>query len=95
MILLFWPFMLASIVLSFIGIGKKKPFLLVVSCFLIVPLTLYLGATPAFKGWGLLLPFFYLGAAYALRKNVVWLATLLCLPVFGMIGWLGVLVVTQ
>lgn len=95
MVLLFWPFMFAAIIVSFIALSQKKPLLLVVSCFLILPFSLYLAATPLFKGWGLIFPLFYLGAAWSLRKNKMWLAGLLILPIIFVIGWLGFIVINQ
>lgn len=95
MTILFWPFMIASIVFSLIAIAQKKPLFLVVSYVLIIPFSLYLAAMPAFKWWGLFVPLGYLGAALALRKNIIWLTFLLILPVILLIGWLGFLVVTQ
>lgn len=95
MILLFWPFMIASIIFSIIALSKKKPLLLLISCLLIVPLSLYLAATPRFKWWGLIFPLFYLGAAISLRKNKSWLSTLLILPIILLIGWLGYVVINQ
>lgn len=67
--LLFWPFIIASILFSFKALGLKKPIFLVISCLLITPLSLYLAATPRFEWWGLIFPFFYLGAAFSLRKT--------------------------
>lgn len=95
MLILFWPFMLASIVLAFLAIGKKKPLFLVIACFLILPFSLYLAATPLFKGWGLLLPLLYVAAAFALKKNLTWLSIILVLPVIILIGWLAFVVVMQ
>ena len=95
MVILFWPFMLASIVLSFVALSKKKPLFLVISFFLIIPFSLYLAATPLFSWWGLILPFFYLGSALSLRKNMMWLSVLLIVPVIIMVGWLGYVVITQ
>lgn len=94
MVLLFWPFMLASIVFSFIALSKKKPMFLVISCFLIIPYSLYLAVTPLFRWWGGIFPFFYLGAAFLLRKNMKGLSGLLILPVIILIGWLGYIVIT-
>lgn len=95
MAILFWPFMVASIVFSFIAIARKQPSFLVVSFFLIIPFSFYIGAMPLFKWWGFLLPFFFLGASLALRKNVIWLSILLVIPVLLMVGWVGYLVITQ
>ncbi|WP_339250900.1 hypothetical protein NSQ43_13210 [Sporosarcina sp. FSL W8-0480] len=95
MFLLFWPFMLASIVFSLVAFTKKKPLFLVISCLLITPFSLYIAATPLFKWWGLILPFFYLASAISLRKNIMWLSVLLTLPALLVIGWLGLVVITQ
>lgn len=95
MFLLFWPLMLASIVCSLLALGKRKPVLLVIAFLLVIPFSLYLAATPLFKGWGLAVPFFYLGAAFALRKNQVGLSIILTLPVLLLIGWFGYVVITQ
>ncbi len=93
--LLFWPFMIASIVFSFIALGSKKAKFLVISCILITPLSLYLAATPRFEWWGLLFPLFYLGAALSLRKNIRWLSVVLISPNILLIGWIGYFVMNQ
>lgn len=95
MVLLFWPFMIGSIFLAIIGISLRKSSLLVVSFFLIIPFSLYIGATPLFTWWGFFLPLSYLGAALAIRKNKRGLSVLFILPVMLIIGWLGYLVITQ
>ncbi|MCQ6277534.1 hypothetical protein JMM81_21990 [Bacillus sp. V3B] len=56
MALLFWPFMIASIIFSFIALGSKKAKFLVISCILIIPLSLYLAATLLFEWWDLIFP---------------------------------------
>jgi hypothetical protein len=93
--LLFWPFMVASIILSFIALVTKKSKFLVISSILIIPLSLYLAATPRFEWWGLVFPFFYLGAAFSLRKNIRWLPELLISPNIVLIGWIGYSVMNQ
>lgn len=95
MVLLFWPLMLASIFLSLVAVSKKWPLLLVISCLLIIPLSLYLAATPLFRGWGLIFPLFYLGAALSLKKNMTWLSVMLISPIIILIGWLGFVVISQ
>jgi hypothetical protein len=47
--LFFWPFMIASIVFSSIASVSIKAIFLVISFILIIPLTLYLAATPRFE----------------------------------------------
>ena len=88
--LLFWPFMIAALVLSIFSIRLKKPKLLFISAILILPLSLYLAATPRFEVWGLIFPFFYVGAALSLVKKYLGLSILLVLPNFFLICWLGV-----
>ncbi|AXI00968.1 hypothetical protein DV702_15370 [Sporosarcina sp. PTS2304] len=95
MVLLFWPFMIASIIFSVVALSMKKPLFLVISFVLLIPFSLYLAATPLFRWWGIVLPFFYLGSAVALKKNIMWLSVLLIVPVIIMIGWIGYVVVTQ
>lgn len=95
MSLLFWPFMIASLILAILAICIKKPVLLVISSVLIIPLSLYLAATPRFEFWGLVFPLFYVGAAVSLAKSIRWLSILLITPNFILIGWLGFAVMTQ
>ncbi|MEH7383582.1 hypothetical protein V7138_24195 [Bacillus sp. JJ1533] len=95
MAFLFWPFMIASLILSILAIRIKKPILLVISSVLIVPLSLYLAATPRFEIWGLLFPLFYVGAAVSLAKRMNWLSILLIAPNFILIGWMGFAVMNQ
>ncbi|NEU29432.1 hypothetical protein GN156_01340 [bacterium LRH843] len=87
--LLFWSCMIASIIFSFIAICSNKAKYLVLSCILIIPLSLYLAATPRFEWWGLIFLFFYLGAALSVRTNIKWLSLLLVLPNILLIGWIG------
>ncbi|MCC3356023.1 hypothetical protein [Bacillus sp. REN16] len=95
MALLFWPFMIASLILSIIAVRKTKPILLVVSSVLLIPLSLYLAATPRFEVWGLIFPLFYVGAAVSLAKRKTWLSILLIAPNFILIGWIGYSVMNQ
>ncbi|MEH7225285.1 hypothetical protein V7112_15860 [Bacillus sp. JJ1566] len=95
MALLFWPFMIASLILSILAICLKKPLLLVISSVLIVPLSLYLASTPLFEIWGLIFPLFYVGAAMSLAKRIKWLSILLIAPNFILIGWIGFTVMNQ
>lgn len=95
MAFLFWPFMIVSLILSVLSIYKNKPLLLVISAVLLVPLSLYLAATPRFEIWGLIFPLFYVGAAVFLAKKVKWLSILLVSPNFILIGWIGFSVMNQ
>lgn len=95
MAFLFWPFMMVSLILSVLSIYKNKPFLLVIAAVLLVPLSLYLAATPRFEIWGLIFPLFYTGAAVSLAKKIIWLSVLLIVPNFVLIGWIGISVMNQ
>lgn len=85
--ILFWPFIIASILISLIGIYFKKSYFLLISALLIVPLALYLAATPRFSLRGLILPLFYIGSYLALKKNKLWSSLLIVTPVYILIGW--------
>ncbi|MEY8348983.1 hypothetical protein AALF16_11865 [Bacillus cereus] len=91
--LLFWPCMIASIILSLIGIYLKKSSPLFVSAALIVPLSIYL--IDLFSIGSLVLPLLYVCAAQAIHKKKTWLATLFSIPIYALIGWIGYLVLTQ
>ena len=93
--LLFWPCTIASLFLSIIAIRKRTPKLLVVSSILILPMSLYLAATPLFQIWGLIFPLLYLGAATFITKKLMWLAILFVIPNFFLVGWLGFVVLLQ
>ncbi|WP_453993805.1 hypothetical protein [Bacillus nitroreducens] len=95
MAFLFWPFMLTSLLLAILAIRTKKSIFLVISSVLIIPLSLYLAATPRFEIWGLIFPLFYLSAALSIAKKMKWLSILLMAPNFILIGWLGFAVVFQ
>ena len=93
--LLFWFFIIASLIIAILAIYFKKTKPLFISSLLILPLSLYLAATPSFEIWGLLFPLLYLGAAVSLAKRVVWLSILLIIPHILLIGWLLFLVLFQ
>ncbi|ETI70897.1 hypothetical protein BAVI_00820 [Neobacillus vireti LMG 21834] len=93
--LLFWPCTIASLILSIIAIGTRKPKLLVISSILILPMSLYLAATPLFLVWGLIFPVLYLGAGKFIAKKRIWLAILFVIPNFILVGWLGWVVLNQ
>ena len=75
--ILFWTFMIPSLVLSVFAIVWKKPLYLVLSSIIILPLSLYLAATPLFQYLGLLFPFLFIGSAFLLRRSRLRLSILL------------------
>lgn len=94
-IFFFWPLMILSIILSLIGVWMKKSRLLFVAAIFILPMSLYLAATPRFMIWGLIFPCFYIGSAYFVRIGKTRHAILINLPVYLLIGWIGVTVLSQ
>ncbi|MFZ7946174.1 hypothetical protein [Neobacillus sp. 19] len=93
--LLFWPCTIASLIVSIIALNTRKSKLLIGSAILILPMSLYLAATPLFLVWGLIFPFLYLVAAIFVRKKRNGAAVLLVIPNFIIVGWLGFVVLTQ
>ena len=91
----FWPLIIFSLIISIIGVVKRKPFWLIVGAILAVPLSLYLNMFPLFRYIGFLLPLFQLGASKAIQKKIVWLSWLLLLPIVGITCWLAIVVLTQ
>ena len=96
MLILFWPFMILSIFLSLLSLVFKKPYLLIISTILFIPMSLYLAATPLFFIWGLIFPILYLIAAVKMKKKYnTWYVALLISPNYFLIGWLGYTVLNQ
>ncbi len=92
---MFWPFMIASVIFSLIGIYFKKSYFLIISAILIVPSSLYLAATPRFFIWALIFPLLYACTAIKIKKRKVWLSILFVIPTYSFIVWLGLLVTNQ
>lgn len=92
---MFWPFMIASIIFSLIGIYVKKPYFLIISAILIMPSSLYLAVLPRFFIWALIFPLLYICSAIALKKQKTFLPILFSIPVYLLISWLGYIVLNQ
>ncbi|MDN3018309.1 hypothetical protein PH210_19200 [Paenibacillus sp. BSR1-1] len=92
---IFWPFTIISLTLSIIAIALNKRKILYISSILILPMSLYLAATPRFEVWGLIFPLLYVGAGISLKKKTRWLAFLLVVPIFLAFAWLGYIVINQ
>jgi len=90
-----WPFMIASLLLSFAGIAMKRHQFLVAGALFFMPPSLYLSGYLGLRWFALLLPFFILGAAYLVRKGSSKFAWLLLLPPVLLVGWLAFLVMEQ
>ncbi|QCJ41421.1 hypothetical protein FAY30_05650 [Bacillus sp. S3] len=93
--LLFWPCTIASLIVCIIALSTRKSKLLIGSALLILPMSLYLTASPLFLVWGLIFPLLYLVAAIFVTKKRNGAAFLLVIPNFILVGWLGFVVLTQ
>jgi hypothetical protein len=92
---MFWPFMIASIIFSLIGIYIYKTYFLIISAVLIMPSSLYLAVLPRFFIWTLIFPLLCACAAIALKKQKTLLSILFSIPVYLLISWLGYIVLNQ
>jgi hypothetical protein len=78
-----------GLALSIAGIIYKRASWLIIGGTLTLPVTLYIGASPAFWPWGFCLPLFQFGAAWAVHRGSIRLAWLLLLLPFAIVaGWI-------
>jgi hypothetical protein len=89
-----FPGALLSLVVSVIGILKKRYGLVLLGMLLFLPFCLYLDGTPNFNGTTLL-SLFHLPAAYAVRKNANWLAWIFLIPSVVLIAFVLNLSITS
>jgi hypothetical protein len=90
-----WPFIIASLLLSVVGVLlKRQQYLVAGALFFLLP-SLYLSGYPGIRWFALLLPLFIYAAAYFVRKNRPGVAWFLLLPPITMSAWLAYLVVEQ
>ncbi len=87
-----WPAIIASILLSVVGVWLKKPALLIAAGMVCLPFTYYLSG---FRTPAAVLPLFQFGSAYAVARQKSWLAWLLLLPLIVISGLLAYAVLTQ
>lgn len=90
-----WPFIIASLILSVVGVATKLPKYLVAGAMFFMPPSLYLNGFPAIRWLAFLLPFCILGSGYFVGKNRSWISWLLLLPPIGVSVWLVSLVMNQ
>ena len=93
--LFFWPLMIVSIISSLLGIAIPNHRHLYLSAVCILPLSLYLAATPRFLIWGFIFPIFYLASSKLIQRNRKIYAVLVNLPNYVLIGWLAIVVINQ
>ena len=94
-ILLGWPAILSAITLSVAGIVRKKPNWLIASAILLIPVSLYLAATPRFRWIALVFPVLLIGASIAVRRSYFRLASALIMPVMVFFSWLAIIVFNE
>ena len=90
-----WPAILLSIALSAVGIVRKRPKWLVVAAIVALPFSLYLVGSPAFRWFGLAVPFLLVGAGIASYYGKTRVAWTLLAPFVGVSGWLAIVVMTE
>ena len=90
--LLFWPAIVVGLLASCFGILCRRPAWLVSAAVLVLPASLYLTATPRFQGVGLLPLVFLVLAAYAVRRQIIWVGGLLVTGTVLFLSWVASIV---
>jgi hypothetical protein len=90
-----WPAILVSISLSITGIVRQRPKWLVVAAFVALPFSLYLAGSPAFRWFGVAIPFLLVGASIAINYDKTRIAWTLLAPFVGVSGWLAIVVISE
>jgi len=94
-VLLGWPALLVALALSGFGMFLQRPRYLYTAAILILPVSLYLAATPRFAFAALLAPLLVLLAGLVIKRNHINLAIVMVLPVVLFFGWLALIVLQQ
>ena len=94
-VLLGWPATLIALALCGFGIFRKRHRYVYTAVMLILPVSLYLAATPRFAFVALLAPLLLLLAGLAIKQNNIQLAIALVLPVVLFFIWLALIVLAQ
>lgn len=90
-----WPAILLAIVLSVLGIIKRRQALLIASAIVATPFSFYLGGSPRIAWMGLMIPVLLIGAGIAVRFQKVRMAWLLLVPVLAVVSWVAALVLSE
>ena len=93
--LLGWPAVLTALALSGFSMFHKRPWNLYTAAILILPVSLYLAATPRFAFVALLAPLALLLAGLAIKRNKINLAIVMILPVVLFFSWLALIVLQE
>jgi predicted membrane channel-forming protein YqfA (hemolysin III family) len=97
LVIMGWPGILGSLLVSVAGILLKRPALLVAGAVLSLGFAWYLRAwpNPVFDMLGYSLPVLHLLGAWAVARRKAWAAWPLLLPHVGIAAYLGAMVLSQ
>ena len=90
-----WPAILLAVVLSVMGILRRKPVWLAVAATVVIPFSFYLAGSPRFRWIGLAIPLLLFGASIAVYRCRPALAWFLLVPFVGVVGWLAIVVLNE
>jgi hypothetical protein len=90
-----WPAILSALVMSAIGVAKRRPLLLVVSAVIATPFSLFLGGSPRFGWLGFMIPVLLLGASVAVRYRRAEIAWSLLAPIVVVLAWVASIVMGE
>jgi len=90
-----WPMIILSLAVSVAGILKKWSWMLVLGGVLGVPFSVYLTGFTTLRFFAFLLPFFQIGAAWAVRAKLKILPWILLLPLASIMFVLAIIVLSQ
>ena len=91
-VLLGFPAVFVSLLVSVIGVLKDKYWLVILGAVLFIPFSYYLNGSPGSGGFAIFLPLFQIVSAAAVRENNKLWAWLLLLPAFLVTLWVIALV---
>jgi hypothetical protein len=80
--------LVGSLLFSVIGVVRMKFWLLILGAVLLLPFAYYMNGYPNLRGFAILLPFFQMGSAAAVRENNRTWAWILLAPPFLAVLWI-------
>ena len=91
-----WPAVMVSLLLAGYGVRARRPLLPLVSALLMAPLGYYLAGAENWLGLaGPAILLCFIACAYAIRRDLIWLAWCLLLPFTAVMVWLAISVIRQ
>ena len=90
-----WPALLLALMLSIVGLLRRKSVWLAVGSAIVFPVFIYLAGTPRFRWIAPVVLLLLVGASIAVRRSHLWLAWSLFVPFAGFVGWLAVIVMSE